>query len=245
MTKRPPLALLIIVALAFFLVGLYSVAGGLGTGPDGASVTPTRPISSIALDPQGTSTTFLILGVDDLTTPKASLKAIWFISFGYPAMDVYMLGLSPSLTPPGSDRPLETSFQWTPGEGVPASFAEELSGAVPLEITATFVLDEPGFASVVDYLGGVLLSSSQFEGAQVLGILSLTTDDPQASLELQRRLLEAMAARASLLGRTPEITELVELIPTHLYSSISINQAVMLVAPLLPIEIETTHIETY
>lgn len=246
MARRPSIALLIIVALAFFLFGLYSVTIGNPAIPTGNVNHPTRSSASLQqLDSEKSSTTFLVLGVDDLASPQASLKAIWYVSFGYPGKDIFLLGLSPTLTLPGSQRPLSASFAWNPGEGVSAAFVEQLTRAVPLEITATIVLDELGFAGLIDYLGGVVLNSSHFQGEQVLGILSLTAEDTQASLQMQKRLLEAMASRAALLGRTPEITGLVELMPDHLYSSISINRAVMLVAPLLPIEAETTHIETY
>lgn len=246
MARRPSIALLIIVALAFFLFGLYSVAIGNGSNSSGATVTPTRSPGSLQqLRSQETSTTFLVLGVDDLSSSQARLKAIWYVSFGYPSKDIFLLGLSPSLTPPGSQRPLHDSFNWNPGQGVSAGFAEQLANAVPLEISGTVVLDEQGFASLIDYLGGVDVSSSHFDGEQVLGILSFTDDDPEDTLQMQKRLLEAMADRASLLGHTPEITELIELMPDHLYSSVSTNRAVMLIAPLLPIQTETTHIETY
>lgn len=246
MARRPSIALLTLVALAFFLFGLYSVTIGAAPNPSAGAGTPARAGTSQQFsEPGASNTTLLILGVSDLSDPEAELEAIWYISFGYPSQDIFLLGVSPAAVPPGAQAGLESVFAWRPGEGVSAAFLEQLADMVPLEIEGSIVLDRPGFARVIDFLGGVVLNSSTFQGEQVLGILSLTEDDPQATLQMQRRLLEAMTARANLLGRTPEITELVELIPDHLHSSISVNRAVMLVAPLLPIRAERTHIETY
>jgi hypothetical protein len=116
---------------------------------------------------------------------------------------------------------------------------------IPLELDAVIVLDETGFAQAIDFLGGVPINEATFTGQEVLGIMSLTEDDPSASLSLQRRLLAAMSQRAVEVGASPEITPLVELIPEHLYLSIPINKLVELLAPVLPIRSQTTHFELY
>lgn len=245
MPRRPSLAILALVAGAFFLIGLYSTLQAdsgeppSGTDPTDAAI-PARPT------PSDGQTVILVIGVDDLEKDEPALRSLWYITFQPPPKDVFLLGVPVDLdTSAESGDGLRQAFGWSAQVGVSPGFLSLLYQAVPLQADALVVLDEVGFAAVVDYLGGIVLNGAPFDGQAVLGILSLTAEDPSANLDTQKRLLEAMSRQATLLGPTPEITPLVELVPTHLYLSTSINQMVMLVLPALPIEPETTHIQVY
>ncbi len=159
---------------------------------------------------------------------------------------MFLLGISvdqqiesdPSLT-------LRDKFSYDPQSGPTESFLQDLYRTVPLEADTTVVLDETAFAAAVDYVGGVTINDATFSGQEVLGILSLSADSPTGALSLQKQLLNALAAQGANLGEVPEITTLVELRPEHLYASKSLNELVAIIAPLLPVRPETTHIELY
>lgn len=245
MGRRPSLALLIIVAGAFFLFGLYSA---FLQKPSAAPQVPTREPVTLLPTPVETQaeTTILLLGVDDLQAAEPTLRAIWFLTYRPPADDIFLLGVALDRQVAGDPPiPLQEAFGWQGGAGPSQSFRDALYRTVPLQIEAIVVLDDAGFAAAVDYVGGVDINDANFTGHEVLGILSLNRDDPAANLMLQRRLLAALAARADSLGPAPELTPLIELMPDHLFLSRELNQMVALISPILPIEPQSTHFELY
>lgn len=244
MGRRPSLALLIIVAGAFFLLGLYTAF--LQDGPtEGMEPTPSATAAQ-ATQPEADETTLLFLGVDDLQASSPQLEAIWFLTYRAPAPDVFLLGVPLTHTVDGDPpQEIDRTFSLNPDREPSDEFMERLFRAVPLEPEATILLDRTAFAAAIDYVGGVRLNDSSFTGQEVLGILSLTDGDPNASLSLQRRLLAALSQSASDVGETPELTPLIDLIPEHMYISRTVNEMVGLVTPMLPIRPDTTHIELY
>lgn len=244
MGRRPSLALLIIVAGAFFLIGLYTAF--LQDGPSSGPQARTSPTPVRATPVQGQETTFLFLGVDNLQATAPELEAVWFMTFQPPDRNLFLLGIPLDTIVDGDPpQPLSESFAWEPQTGPSQEFQSRLYRGVPLEPDAIIVLDRTAFATAIDFVGGVTLNDTTFAGQEVLGILSLTDDDPQSSLSLQRRLLAALSASAASVGQAPELTPLIELIPQHMYVSRSIKELVAMVSPLLPITSENTHIETY
>jgi hypothetical protein len=245
MGRRPSLAILIIVAGAFFLIGLYTAFMQGGTGESvGTRPAPASPPTSTTSARR--QVTLLLLGVDDLGADQPDLLAIWFLSYRPPVKDAFLLGVPLDLEVDG-DPPtqLRNLFGLKPGGEPNDGFQQRLHQAVPLDVDGTIVLDRPGFAAAIDFVGGVTIDQATFTGQEVLGILSLTEDDPDATLSLEKRLLSAMSQQASSVGSAPEITPLVNLIPDHMYISGEITDMMALVAPILPIEPSTTHIELY
>lgn len=245
MPRRPSLAILIIVAGAFFLIGLYTAFLGGDSQPGSlATASPSDPNTLTPVSAQ--ERTVLVLGADHLAAESPRLRSVWFVTSSPPLPDLFLLGVSPMRMVDG-DPPLSLAELFgLEANGAPSQeFLDALYRAVPLEVDAVAVLDETAFATAVDFVGGVTINDAIFSGQEVLGILSLSQDDPEADMILQRRLLQAMAARADSLGESPELTPLVQLQPTHLYLSQDLPQIVGLIAPLLPIRPETTHVEIY
>ena len=247
MTRRPSLAILIIVSGAFFLLGLYSVF--LQGGGSSGKATPTAAPSSAggtALPVDSDQTTILVLGVDSLEAKSPTLRAIWYITYRLPSKDVFLLGAASDI--PVQGRPgtvMQTAFGWSPENGVSPTFLEDLQRTIPLSFDALVVIDNQGFAAAVDFLGGVTVNGTSFAGQQVLDILSLTSDDPKGELATQKRVLEALSGKAGDLGDTPDLTPLVSLVPEHIYLTKPLGQIVALISPVLPIHPETTHIDLY
>jgi hypothetical protein len=245
MARRPSLAILIIVAGAFFLIGLYTAFLQGDSGEPSGTVASATPIHQTA-EPARGQVNLLLLGVDDLDANPPTLLAIWFLSYRPPVKDAFLLGVPLDHVGDG-DPPvtLQESFDMDPDGGPSQTFEQRLYQTVPLDVDATIVMDRVGFAAAIDFVGGVTIDQASFDGNDVLGILSLTADDPAATLSLEKRLLTAMSEQAADVGPSPEITDLVNLIPAHLYVSEDVTDMVALVTPLLPIEPSTTHIELY
>jgi hypothetical protein len=246
MARRPSLALLIVVTGAFFLLGLYSVflQGGQATAEPTRNATSPPPAGTQPV--QSGQTTILVLGVDSLENSSPNLKAVWYVTYQLPVTDVFLLGVPTNLQlQPDPSRQLDQAFAWSPDSGVSPDFLSALKATVPLEFNTWIVLDDTGFAAIVDFLGGLTVNDTSFSGQEVLGILSLASGDPKSGLATQKRVLEGLSTQAQDVGDSPDLTPLVSLVPEHIYLTAPLGQLVALVSPILPIRPETTHIELY
>jgi len=248
MARRPSLALLIVVTGAFFLLGLYSVflQGGQSSQDPTRTVGASTRASAATQPVESGQTTILILGVDSLEQPDPALKAVWYLTYQLPVTDVFLLGVPTNLQlQPDPSSQLDQAFHWTPEAGVDPGFLSALKATVPLPFDTWVVLDDQGFAAAVDFIGGLQVNGTTFNGQDVLGILSLASGDARAGLTTQKRILEGLSAQAESVGESPDLTPLVELVPEHIYLTSPLGQLVALISPVLPIRPETTHIELY
>ncbi|MEW6566985.1 MAG: hypothetical protein AB1449_02230 [Chloroflexota bacterium] len=229
-------AFLLILAVCFTL-GLISALAGR------ASVGQPAQTSTAAQDGQD-QTAILIVGVDDLQAERPSLLAVWVATYRLPGRELFLLGLPADLTATSaSDGSLSELFRFSPVNGLAAEFSRAVFEHVPLTPDLVVVLDRTAFTAVVDYLGGLDLNGAHLDGIEVIAVLDMLAGDAQASLATQARVLEAMTLRAPPLGDSPDITSLLQLVPTHAYLSDSVGLAVGLASPLLPIEPPMVHFD--
>ena len=231
MTNRAPFKLLLLVVVVCFALGLLSVFLRQAQQSSGA-LTPTATV--VASNGQ---TTLLILGVNVFSGADPKLNSIWLATYRLPGKDVFLYGV-PINQPVavGGASGLQALFHWSAEQGVDPTFLSKLQEIVPLPPQVVIVMDDAAFAAIVDYLGGVELNGTSFSGNQVLGVLSLVGDDPQALLASQSHLLEALVQKLPALGETPDVSSIQALVPEHIHLSIPVSQLLGSVAPLLPVE---------
>jgi hypothetical protein len=240
MRSNLPAALVLALLLVCFALGVVSA---LATRHPDAQPTPTG-LSTPAPAGHADQTAVLILGVDDLQNTAPLLHAIWLATFRPPGREVFMLGL-PLDADTGAEQPLRDLFRLSADEGLDPGFLAALEKIIPLHADVIVLLDRIGFAALVDYLGGIDLNDVRLDGSQVMAVMDLVAADPEASLSAQARILEAMTARAPLIGPSPDITPLLDLIPQHAYLSCELAQAVALLSPLLPMQPESVHFDVF
>lgn len=240
MSNRAPFKLLLLVVVVCFALGLLSVFLRQAQQSSGA-MTPTP--TELASNGQ---TTILVLGVDTFTANDPKLNSIWFATFRLPGKDVFLYGVpinQPVAT--GGATGLQALFHWSAEQGVDATFLSRLQEIVPLPPQVIVLMDNTAFATIVDFLGGVDLNGSAFNGPQVLGVLSLVGDDPQALLATQAHLLEALVQKLPSLGETPDVSPIQALVPEHVHLTIPVSQVLGLIAPLLPIEPSSVYVSLW
>jgi hypothetical protein len=187
----------------------------------------------------------LIMGVDQIANPEGKLLAVWLMTFKPGEKHLTLLGLPLDLPLSEDQPPLGESFNlWDPPE-YGAGFINQLGVFAPSPIRGFVALDEHGFATLLDYFGGVNLDDQILDGSSVIGSLRLTYDNPQAALKLQARVLESLRNQVGLIGTTPELTPLTSLSPIHAYTSPSPPELATLAIPLLPLAPENITIITY
>ena len=241
MTRRPSISLILVVMLVCFIFGIVTVLVSQQGRPGAASptITPTF-ISPQRPDQQ----TIILLGVDDLARGEPVLEAVWFATFRLPAKDLFLFGMPVDLKPyEESADSLNDMFAWHAEQGVEPAFIQALYEIVPLAPNAVVVLDEQGFAAVIDYLGGIEVNGAQMDGAQVVSVVGLLRDNPPALLSTQQHFVESMAARVVDLEGHPDLTPLLAIIPEHGFLSVEVKVLVDELAPLMPLEPAMIHID--
>ncbi len=240
MTNRAPFKLLLLVVVVCFALGLLSVFLRQAQQSSGA-LTPTSTV-----DVSTGQTTVLILGVDAFSNANPKLNSIWLATYRLPGKDVFLYGV-PVNQPAGVGTAggLQALFHWSAEQGVDSTFLSRLKEVVPLPPQVVVLMDDAAFAAIVDYLGGVELNGTSFGGTQVLGVLSLVGDDPQALLATQSHLLEALVKKLPVLGETPDVSSIQALVPEHIHLSIPVSQLLGLVAPLLPVEPSSVYVSLW
>lgn len=233
-------SVLITVAAGFFVLGVVSTIfrPAMPSSP-GATAAPTQDAMDSTPAAETPQLTVLILGVDSLELEAPQLRAVWFALVRPPGTELFLLGL-PVDRPAHEGSTLEQAFGWQ--DGLPTSFLEALSELTPLPIDVIVVLDSKGFATLIDFLGGVPTAGTTVDGAAALSVVDLLKDDPDASLQAQYRLLQALSAQVSVLQPGSDLQPLVDLIPAHAFVSLPVQQAIALVAPLLPLDPSRVHV---
>jgi len=248
MPRRPNLLLLFALAIICFALGLLSsrLRGPLSlpgskTAP---SIAPTEPAPVLASAPAD-QRIILVVGINSLEEPS-QLRCVWYVTYRTPGRNLFLLGLPVDLVPDqNSAKDLRTMFEWSAERGLGAPFLAGLRQVIPFDTDAVILLDDDGFASLVDYVGGLELNGTRLEGPDVKALQTLLAADPEASLSTQAEILKALAARASIIGNTPDLTPLIALLPKHAWVSRTVSELVALAAPLLPLDPNLIHIDVY
>jgi hypothetical protein len=105
------------------------------------------------------------------------------------------------------------------------------------------VIDEAGFAAIVDYLGGLPFDGGVLTGEQVLALNTVFKDDPVGLVQLQASTLENLIPSVKALGAAPNLEPILALIPDHARLSVHTAQFVLLLSHLLPLEDDQARVE--
>jgi len=226
--------ILIAAAVGFFALGVATTL--LRPRPPASRGTVTATVGPRSTEPSvGTpQVTLLILGVDTLAE-DGELLAVWLASFRPPGKELFLFGFP-------TNRTLADGTSLREAYAAGAEPAQALGSLTSLPVDAVLVLDAHGFAALIDFLGGVPTGETTVDGAAALNILALLRDDPQASLLAQARLLEALAGRAAEVQPGTDLQPMLSLAPDHALVSVSVEQALTMVAPYLPFESDRIHV---
>ncbi|MEJ2607757.1 MAG: hypothetical protein P8Z41_13915 [Anaerolineales bacterium] len=236
-TSRIPL---LSIAIFCFLVGALSVLINLSNQDNTAEKTAAPPTESDA-----SRKTALILGVDRLNQSDPQLLSVWIATFHFPDKEIVLYGFPTDLQSSASPIPLANSFGWSPDNGVDGNFLAAVQKSTGVEPDVVLILDEVGYASLIDYLEGITLTGNYMDGPTVISALRVFYDDPLISLEAQSKVLRALAERVEILGGSPNLTPLFNLIPEHAYTSESPSVVAVTFGLLLPLRSDAIHIQEW
>lgn len=238
---------LILVAVCF-CIGLFTVVLGDRTTassvPSIFTLLPGEGFGSWISNEEEGRKTILIVGIDRFDRPDPELRAIWLMTIRPPNQEVLLSGVPTNLDlVEGALVPLHSFFAWTPEVGISPSFVDALERALKIKIDIVAVIDEAGFAAMVDYLGGLPFDGGVLSGEQVLALNTVFTDDPVGLVQLQASTLENLIPSVKALGAAPNLEPILALIPDHARLSVHTAQFVLLLSHLLPLEDEQARVE--
>jgi anionic cell wall polymer biosynthesis LytR-Cps2A-Psr (LCP) family protein len=250
MRKKSPAITFLFIILVCFVVGFLSaLLRGVNREGSDQGTTVVEPNAVVEGSPtlqQSDLTSVLILGIDEIESENAALRAVWVATYGESGESITLNGFPvDAQIGSTSSAPLNDLFRWSQESGVSPLFLSVLQQVPSGEPEAVIVLDEAGFSEIIDFMGGVVLSGERLNGDAVLGVLRLLNDDPETSLSIQVHLLEAMVAQASYLEDTLELTPLLELVPKHAYTSQPTDHLFALLARLLPLRQQTIRVVSW
>jgi len=230
MRRRAYIAFLIIILICFG-IGIFSTLLSSNNGPPSISLdtpTPTEVPSN---------RTLLILGVDQFDNSNPTLYAIWFVIHRIPEEEVVLFGipLNYEVNGSGTDT-LRSIFSWSMEEGVEGvstRFMNELQTAVPhVNLDMVVIMDEIFFSALVDYMGGIPAGDIILPGLEAIAAQRLMTNQPDALLEFQANMLEAL--RFLLPTKDPSMSSsdnglgpLFDMIPEHCIVPVDPGQLVL------------------
>jgi hypothetical protein len=245
--SRSPLIYILLVAIVCFAAGVASVLlrdDIIQPRPTATSTIQQDPASeNAAPTASARQVSIVLLGVDDLSRERPDLRAIWFASFEPPDRSIHLLGTSVESEIGDGKGTFHEGFNLFEPPDYGAEFLTSLAAVAPYPIQGFIVLDEEGFAKLIDYVGGVTLDNQELSGTAAVGALSLLRDQPLASLRMQAKLIGSLTENAASIGSTPELTALTSLVPDHAYTSPSPYQLASLGSQLLPIDPAVVTIE--
>jgi hypothetical protein len=205
---------LLSIAIIFFVVGAISVLLNLSVQKD-----PETQITSPEIESNTSQKNALIIGVDRLDQAEPQLLSVWLAMFHFPRKEVVLSGFPTSFQSTNMSNPLSDLFTFSKETGITNNFVIAIENAANLNVDVVLVLDEIGYASLIDYLEGITLTGNYMDGPTVISALRVFYEDPLISLEAQGKVLRALANRVDTLGDAPNLTPLFNLIPDHAYTS--------------------------
>jgi hypothetical protein len=227
--------ILVIAAVGFFALGVVTtLARPRPPGPSGPATPASLATRTDRPSVNAPQITFLILGVDVLGS-EGELLAAWIASFRPPGKELFLFGFP-------TDRPLPGGLTLREAYAESPDDAQVLTPLTTLPVDAVVVLDAEGFATVIDFLGGVPTGEATVEGAAALNVLALLRDEPSASLLAQARLLEALSARADRVQPGTDLQPILDLVPDHASVSVPPRDLLTAVAQYLPFDAERIHV---
>jgi hypothetical protein len=209
-TQRNPmrLTLTVLVVLSFLVVGmLLGRAAGLGG------------LALLAPTPSLASSSYLVLGYDDLEHP-ADLLAVWRVTLEgtgrarllgiSPATVVFLANGQPAILRDVLRDPANPSI-----DGLQPYFDRDPQAIV--------LVDNYAFATLVNRLGGVFLDGRSLKGQEVTDSLASLRNTPIEALHYQSQILRALAARIPPRAEEYVITGLS---PVHLRATVPLSDLV-------------------
>lgn len=192
--KKAVLLLTLFGFVACLLLGMY--AGSHSFNPPSTSPTTTAEMSSLSQH------TVVFVQVDSLQSREPRLQSIWSATYDTQTPYVFLLMLYPvedSLNQPRAEK-LAESFSINSKGEVSASFSNNLE-AGGFMADGMVLVDQQGLARAIDWLGGIDLGGEAgvLDG-NAAASHSAWLDDPQAVLQWQRRMVNAMCQK---FGRLP------------------------------------------
>jgi hypothetical protein len=223
--------IILLCLLVFFgclAIGVFS--GDFAGGSPQTTSSPTTPptqTSPLNFNPSESKQQNLVLVfVDQLGPSSFRLEAIWLLLSTQDQPDLILLLLYPSPKEPYKN--LAEQFKLTPDGKFDASFIEVLRG-FKFDYQGFVLIDEAGLGQWVDWMNGIEMDGSLYNGTAVLNYIPKPWDDFDNSLTHQMTVANGLCTK---LGQLPKDKDgfalLTQLFPDHMSTDLTLENTVVL-----------------
>jgi hypothetical protein len=214
------------LVLGLFLGTRLGLSRGTANSANDSIATSSAPIATTSefATPQPAAANgqrnVLVIGVDTMQPENARLESIWMVLYfpGYSEFNLIPLFPAALSGGPSQDDALSRAFNLR-ADHLPST--EFLAAVQDLDLwwNDVLVIDEAGFARVIDQVGGVVLDGDTFNGANAVANLSNPWDAPKRALQGQVSLATALCSQSPGIFSPETIQAMGSLTGTHIFIS--------------------------
>lgn len=180
---------------------------------------PTQSLATTGSVPATGQHNLLVIGVDDLTSPSPLLESVWLVGH-FPGNSIFILVPlypNPTENDDSQNKDLGNMFSIN-SAGVPdRAFFNYLEKETWWN--NYLVIDEAGIATILDFLGEVILDGGLLNGSETFQSMTLPGKEQFATAQGQTELLQLACIRAASLDQEQLIKGLKRITP-HIKSNL-------------------------
>lgn len=200
----------------FFLIFAIFLALGISISKVIFGDSPSSPDTQASDSKLGNEETYLVIGVDDLSQPKAILESAWLITIKSSSSQIDLVPLYPENIPPHEPILISTN-DFDEYKDIEVIKKHEVNWA------GVILLDMVGLNMVVEVAGERLTPVSTYDKNQHLG-LPRAWEFPDESLQKQKNIIVFLCGNTQPFFSYEMIQYLMEFIPDHYRSSLSVDE---------------------
>jgi hypothetical protein len=220
-------AVVILLSIVAFVACLIlGIQAGNQSTPSPTQTATSTPLPSPASSEE--QRTVVLIVADDMQAATPRLVSVWVVLYrpDIPLMSFLPIYPHNTLTSPSKPPDLAGIFSLNPDQTPSGLFANALR-SYRFEWTGYIMTDEMALAKTVNWLQGIQLSSNTANGDAAIASLINPWEDPLGALKSQQNLLEALCVKVATLTPEANWLELAgTLLPQHLHTSLSLEQAI-------------------
>ena len=166
----------------------------------------------------------LIVGVDRLNSPPASLQGAWYVAYLPANPVVTLIPLYPTANKTLNEG-LESAFNIQHANRLSREFTTLLEETYNFDWDTHILLDDFAMIDFIDLLDGVEVNGELQTGSQVVGAIPRASSNPQQALDGQISVVRSLCARSDLLPTTIDLTEISSKFAPHLIMEFNLEEA--------------------
>jgi anionic cell wall polymer biosynthesis LytR-Cps2A-Psr (LCP) family protein len=201
--------LLLLTAFATALLAGYKVGENLESVDEILNSKADAIIMPGVTIPENNQFNLLLIGVDDIDQPDASLESVWLAAHVENSPKITLIPVFPSPDDPAQNLLLTESFYID--EGKPSKEFWDAMRNTNIWWKGYLISDLAASIKLIDILGGVGINNQQMNGIQAVSSITPWKDDALVAVNHQKIFLESICNRIAT-NQIPNLKDISEIL---------------------------------